>query len=166
MSYISGELMMKKLAPLFLLLLALQACATTTFFKDKITMNQLLESKANIDATDNVAKQLLLQEELTNKIIILNNLKVKDVVTSSNVDYDFCALSDIKTENGNIELYIYTKNIRALSRLEKNKSFIDVTGELSRFFSTLDSYYLKIEIINSKIKVVKPEPSAEQNPQE
>lgn len=157
---------MKKIVPLFLLLLALQACATSTFFRDKITMDQLLESKANIDATNNVAKQLLLQEELTNKIIVLNNLKVKDIIASPNVDYDFCALSEIETENGNIELYIYTKNIRALSRLEKGESFINVTGELSRFFSTLDSYYLKIEIINSTIKVVQPEPSEKQTLQE
>lgn len=155
-------MIMKKIAPLFLLLLTLQACATSTIFRDKITMEQLLESKTNIDATNNVAKQLLLKEELTNKIIVLNNLKVKDVVTSSNVDYDFCALSDIKTEKGTIELYIYTKNIRALSQLEKGKSSIDVTGELSRFFETLDNYYLKIEIINSKIKILKPEPSEEQ----
>lgn len=153
---------MKKLAPLIILLLALQACATTTIFKDKITLDQLLESKRNIDATNNVAKQLLLKEELTNKVIILNGLKVKDVVTSSNIDYDFCALSDIKTEKGNIELYIYTKNIRALSRLEKGESFIDVKGELSRFFSTLDNYYLKIEIINSKITILKPEPTEEE----
>lgn len=148
---------MKKIAPLILFLLAIQGCTTTSIFKDEVTLNQLLQSKANIDATDNVAKQLMLKDELTNKVIVLNKIKVKDVIASSNVDYDFCAVADITTEKGDIELYIYTKNIRALSRLIKGESYIDVKGELSRFFSMLDNYYLKIEIINSRIKVHKIE---------
>lgn len=157
-------MIMKKIAPLIILLLALQACATTTFFKDKIDLNQLLQSKENIDATDNVAKQLMLKDDLTNKIIVLNKITVKDVIVSSNIDYDFCALSDIKTDQGDIEIYIYTKNVRALSRLKKGESVIDVKGELSRFFSMLDNYYLKIEIINSRIKVHKAEqPLAEES---
>lgn len=144
---------MKKFAYLIIALLILPSCATTTIFKEKIDLNQLLNAKKKIESTDNAARQLLLKNDLTNKIIVLKNIKVKDIIPSTNVDYDFCVTSDIDTPDGKIELYIYTKNIRALSRLNKGESVITVEGEFSRFFTMLDDYYVKIDIINSRIKV-------------
>jgi len=146
---------MKKLTGLLIALLILPSCATTSIFKEKIDLNQLLKAKKKIDSTDNAARQLLLKNDLTNKIIVLNNIKVKDIIASTNVDYDFCVISDIDSPEGKIELYIYTKNIRALSRLNKGESVINVEGEFSRFFTMLDDYYVKIDITNSRIKVEK-----------
>jgi hypothetical protein len=147
---------MKKLTALLITLLILPSCATTSIFKEKIDLNQLLKAKNKIDSSDNAARQLLLKNDLTNKILVLNRIKVKDIIPSTNVDYDFCVISDIDSPDGKIELYIYTKNIRALSRLDKGESVISVEGEFSRFFTMLDDYYVKIDIINSRIKVEKP----------
>jgi ATP-dependent protease HslVU (ClpYQ) peptidase subunit len=94
-----------------------------------------------------------LKNSLTEKILIIENLKVKDIITSTNVDYDFCVLSDIQTEKGLIEVYIYTKNVRRISQLKKGETVIDVKGAFSRFFSMLDNYYTKIEITNSVIEI-------------
>jgi hypothetical protein len=41
-----------------------------------------------------------------------------------------------------------------MSKLEKNKSRVDVEGDFGRFFTTLDDYYTKIEIIKAKIRIV------------
>ncbi len=147
---------MKKLTALLIALLILPSCATTSIFKEKIDLNQLLKAKNKIDATDNAARQLLLKNDLVNKILVLNRIKVKDIIASTNVDYDFCVISDIDSPEGKIEVYIYTKNIRALSRLNKGESVISVEGEFSRFFTMLDDYYVKIDITNSRIKVDKP----------
>ena len=144
---------MKKTPLLILLILLLTSCATTTFFKEKINLEQLLAAKHSIESTDNIAKQLLLKNDLNNKVVSLQNLPVKDLVSSSLVDYDFCVISQVETPEGPVEIYIYTKNIRALSRIERGKSLINVEGEFSRFFTTLDQYYVKIEIINSRIKI-------------
>lgn len=146
---------MKKFAHLLIALLILPSCATTAIFKEKIDINQLLQAKNKIDSTENAARQLLLKNDLTNKIIVLTSIKVKDIIPSTNVDYDFCVTADIESPDGKIELYIYTKNIRALSRLNKGESYIDVEGEFSRFFTMLDDYYVKIDITNSRIRVVK-----------
>lgn len=146
---------MKKITALLISLLILPSCATTTIFKEKIDLNQLLKAKNKIDSTDNAARQLLLKNDLANKIIVLNNIKVKDIITSTNVDYDFCVISDIDSPEGKIEAYIYTKNIRGVSRLNRGESIITVEGEFSRFFTMLDDYYVKIEITNSRIKVEK-----------
>lgn len=148
---------MKNITPILILLFLIQACATTTFFRDKIDLNQLLKARDNIESTENIAKQLLLKNELSNKIVVLDRIKVKEIIPSSNVDYEFCVLSDVKIDKRYIELYIYSKNIRALSRMKKDETYIDVEGEFSRFFTTLDDYDLKIEIINSRLRLLEPE---------
>lgn len=153
---------MRKIAPILMMLFFIQSCATTTMFRDKIDLNQLLKARDNIESTDNIAKQLLLKNELSNKIVVLNKIKVKDIIPSSNVDYDFCILSDVKSDQGDIEISIYSKNIRALSRMKKGETYIDAEGEFGRFYSTLDDYYLKIEILNSRVRILKPDNASEE----
>jgi hypothetical protein len=153
---------MKKIMPILILLLFIQSCATTTIFRDKIDLTQLLKARDNIESTDNIAKQMLLKNELSNKIVVLNKIKVKDIIPSSNVDYEFCILSDVKSDKGDIELYIYSKNIRALSRMKAGESYIEVEGEFTRFFSTLDDYFLKIELVNSRLRILEPDNTSEE----
>ncbi|HNX24313.1 MAG TPA: hypothetical protein PKG60_09715 [Spirochaetota bacterium] len=126
---------------------------TTSFFKDKITINDLLTVKENIDKSKNPAEVLLLKNDLSQKILILENVKVKDIINSTNVDYDFCVLADIQSDKGSIECFIYTKNIKRISQLKKDQSVISVKGEFKRYFSMLDNYYTKIEITNSTITI-------------
>jgi hypothetical protein len=113
----------------------------------------LLATKEQIDTAENPAQALLLKNDLANKVIVINELLVKDIIPSTNVDYDFCIISDYQSEKGAIEFYIYTKNLRRISQLKKGQSLITVQGEFSRFFSMLDNYYTKIEIIKAAIAV-------------
>lgn len=129
------------------------SCSSFQFFKEKITINDLLTAKESIDKSKNLAEVVLLKNNLSEKILILENIIVKDIIPSTNVDYDFCVLADIKTEKGLIECYIYTKNIRRISKLKKGESVITVNGEFKRYFSMLDNYYTKIEITNSTITI-------------
>lgn len=129
------------------------SCNTSSFLKKEMTMDDLLAAKENIDNLQNPAEILLLKNSLSEKILILKDITVKDIVNSTNVDYDFCVLADIQTEKGPIECYIYTRNIRRISQLKKAHSIITVRGEFRRYFSMLDNYYTKIEITNATITI-------------
>ncbi len=138
-----------------ILTISLLSCGSVSVFREKITIKDLLTTKENIDNSKNPAEILLLKNNLSEKILILNEVKVKDIINSTNVDYDFCVLADIQSEKGNIECFIYTKNLKRVSQLKKGISIINVKGEFKRYFSTLDNYYTKIEITNSNITVIK-----------
>jgi len=142
---------------LFSIILAFffMSCSTTSLFKDKITISELLSDKETIDNSKNPAEVLLLKKNLSEKILVINDVTVKDIITSTNVDYDFCVVADIQSEKGPIECFIYSRNIRRISQLKKGQSTITVKGEFKRYFSMLDNYYTKIEITNSEIIIKK-----------
>jgi len=144
---------MKKNLIILLFLLPAISCSTSFILKDKVTIDEVLIQKEKIDSTENPAESFLLKNSLSEKVLVIENLKVKDIIPSTNVDYDFCILSEIQTGKGLIEIYIYTKNIRRISQLKKGESIIDVKGAFSRFFSMLDNYYTKIEITNSIVDI-------------
>jgi len=136
-----------------ILTISFLSCNTSSFLKEQITINDLMTAKENIDKSQNPAEVLLLKNDLADKLLILQDVKVKDIIESTNVDYDFCILADIQSEKGPIECFIYTKNIRRISQLKKGESIISVKGEFKRYFSMLDNYYTKIEITNSAITI-------------
>ena len=139
----------------FFLIFYLISCSTTSFFKEKITIDQVLTAKERIDSSQNPAEVLLLKNDLSEKIIILENVHVKDIIISTNVDYDFCILADLQSDKGLIECHIYTKNIKRISQLVKGVSIISVRGEFKRFFTMFDNYYTKIEITSSIVTIKK-----------
>lgn len=147
---------MKKFLPFVLFAVLLSSCSLA-FLKQEMQINDLIQYKEKIDLTDNPAEVYIIKADLSSKVLSLKGLMVKDIIESTNVNYQFCVVSELQTEKGKIECYIFTKNIRKISYLKKGKTIIDVKGEFNRFFSTLDSYYTKIEIINSRITIVSPE---------
>jgi len=120
-------------------------------FKKVVKMDYVVKEKQYIDSDQNPADKTLHLRQLRNKKVELKNVLVKDITSSSNIDYDFCVIADVKVKNKIIECYIYSKNIKKLAKLKKGKSIIDVKGEFSRFFTMLDEYYTKIEITKSVI---------------
>ena len=136
-----------------ILIISLLSCNSFTILREQITISDLLITKERIDKSTNPAEALLLKNSLSEKILLLENLTVKDIVISTNVDYDFCVLADFLSAKGPIECYIYTKNIKRMSQLQKGKSVITVKGEFKRYFSMLDNYYTKIEVTNSNITI-------------
>jgi len=131
------------------LFFALSGCS----LMPKIKIEDVIAEKEAIDKMDNPAMQYRMLNDIHNKKILINGIVVKNVVESSRVDYNFCVLADIKVENKDVECHIYSHSINTISRLEKSKTVIDVSGTFERFFSTLDRYYTKLEIIDASIKI-------------
>lgn len=141
---------MKKILVLMtVILFGMVACKKTLYINDAVMQ------KEKIDKTENPALQEIMKGELTESIIELKDLTVKDITASTNIDYDFCVVADVNTDKGKVEVYLYSKNIKVISTLVKGKTKIDVTGEFGRFFSMLDDYYTKVEIISAKISIKK-----------
>lgn len=147
---------MKKALIMMMAAAALLAVSCSRYY----TVEEILVEKEKIDQTQNPAKKFLikyeLQEEgiLSKNMISLKDVLVKDIVPSMNIDYDFCVLADIETSKGKVECYIYTRNIGRIAKLEKGKTRIDARGQFGRFFTLLDEYYTKIEMVKSTITIL------------
>jgi len=148
---------MPKILILFLSILSASLVSCVSFnynlFPDDIYIDELLSKKELIDQEQNPALQQLMKNDLGEKRINLINILVKDIIKSTNVDYDFCILADLETKKGPIECYIFSKDIYKISKLKKKKSRINTRGSLGRFFTMLDKYYTKIELNNAKIAI-------------
>lgn len=140
---------------MIIIVFTFSSCSSFPIFSEKITIQEVIAEKERIDRSKNPAEVLLLKNNLAEKVLILEKIIVKDIIVSTNVDYDFCVLADISTEKGPIECYIYTTNIRRISKLKKGESIISVKGEFKRYFSVLDNYYTKVEITKSDITIEK-----------
>ncbi len=136
-----------------ILLVAVAACSSCDLFKQPIRMDEVIDDKIQIDGADNPAKKFVIKKDLENRRIKLFDVTVKDVVESTNVEYDFCVKVDVQTKKGPVECYIYSTDVKTVSRLVKGKTKIDVAGVFGRFFSLLDDYYTKVDIIRACIKI-------------
>ncbi len=119
-----------------------------------LTIKDVVTTKEKIETSINPAARFILNEKLKDETIRLDNIIVKDIIESTNIDYDFCIISDIQSDKGPVECFIYTKNVYKISRLTKGKSKIHVTGIFSRFFTLPDQYFTKVDIIKADIDVV------------
>ena len=142
---------MTRITAIFLLFV-LPGC---TAFMPKVTIEDVIAEKEIIDNMDNPAMQYRILSNIHNKKIIVKDIVVKRVIESSRVDYNFCVLADVKIKDKDIECHIYSHSITTISKLEKSKTVIDASGTFERFFSTLDDYYTKLEIIDASIKIKK-----------
>jgi len=123
-------------------------------YKRTLTLDETLAEKEKIDAADNPARKYEITSTLEGRLISLDNVVVKDVIPSSDIDYKFCVLSIVETPKGEVEFYIYSLDLGTIATLEKGKTHIKVLGDFRRFFSLLDSTYIKIEIGDADIVTV------------
>jgi hypothetical protein len=142
--------------------MTMTSCSTryfTSIFKGKITVQDAIKVKEEIDKSDNPAFKYSKTQHLTGKLIEVKNAVVKDIIPSSNIDYRFCTIVEVKSDKGKVECYIYAKDsfddedLGTISGIIKGKTQIDAVGDFSRFFSLLDDAYVKIEIINADIDI-------------
>ena len=136
-----------------LVLIILPLLISCSYFRSTTTVRDIVNTKTQMDAIDNPAQRLVIKRELMDKVIVITDATVKNIIESTNIDYDFCVIVDVPLDNRKVECYIYSKNIFNIAKLEKGKTKIDVKGDFSRFFTMLDDYYTKIEIINATIKI-------------
>jgi len=148
--YRTRSFTMKKLV---VLLTAVAALASCDLLKKEILMDGVVNEKIQIDGTDNPAKKDVITKELTNRRVRLFDVTVKDIADSNNIEYDFCVKADVQTKKGMVECCIYTRDVKTVARLVKGKSRIDVVGVFDRFFTILDDYYTRVDIIRSSITI-------------
>ena len=141
---------LKLKSAIILLLITLLSCA---IFKETVQLPYLMERKQEMDATENPAKRQIIRDDLNNKIVEINDLLVKNITNSTVIDYDYCVIADAEIDGKLVEFYIYSKDIMTLSKLKKGESRINVRGKFGRFFTMLDDYYTKIEVLNASIKI-------------
>ncbi len=146
------EISMKRLV-VVLVLLAPFTLSCSYFFKEPLNVKEVVAKKEEMDRSDNPAYKFLATRDLAEKRVQVKNVTIKDVIVSGNIDYEFCVLVSVPYEKGMIDCYIYSRELKTVSRLVKGKSKIDVVGDFGRFFTLLDDAYTKIEIINADITI-------------
>ena len=128
-------------------------------FRLKVPVAEVINIKEHVDATDNPARRHLMLTELREKLVRIDRAVVKDITPSGNIDYEFCVVVDIPSEKGKVECYIYAKNVyekedvKTIAAMKKGETVIDVMGEFNRFFSLLDDFYTRIELVNASIAI-------------
>ena len=126
----------------------------------KIDVREVISRKEKIDSSKNPAYKYLIAKELGKYRIEMSDVLVKDIIPSSNIDYNFCVIVGVSHERGEVECYIYARDfygkedIETLARLTVRKSRINAVGDFGRFFTLLDETYMKIEILNAIVTVV------------
>jgi len=139
------------------LLLLLSACSSLPFANKPMDISRVILEKERISGTDNPARQNMIRQDLENKPVVLQNVIVKDILTSGNIDYEYCVVVETDSKKGDIEAFIYSKDAAVIANLVKNKTRINVSGVFKGFFTMRDHYYLKMEIAEADIRVI-PEP--------
>ncbi len=135
----------------WLLSLLIGVIALTSCVKEPILIESVVEEKARMELADNPAMKFLINEELGKREVHLYGLTVKDVVVSTNIDYDFCVIADVLTKKGLVECHIYSKDVKTVAGLVKAKSRINAVGDFGRFFSLIDDYYTRLEVVKATI---------------
>ncbi len=134
------------------LVAALSLAATScSLFKTKLKVEEVVAEKVKIEETTNPAKKHLILNDLQKRRVVLNDVVVKKITGSTNIDYDFCIIADVAVGDKKIECHIYTKNVYKISNLKEGVSHVSVIGDFRRFFTMLDDYYTKIEIVQAKV---------------
>ena len=120
-----------------------------------MSVDDVLAAKAQIDMADNPAKKFQIESGLTERFILLNDVVVKDVVPSTDIDYQFYILVQAETPKGIVDFYIYSKDNSTMASLEKGKTHIRALGDFRRFFKLIDNTYVKVDVGDADISVKK-----------
>ena len=137
----------------YVCLLCIALSAIVSCVKEPILIGGGVSEKARMDQSDNPAMKYIIKEELGKRRVQLFNVSVKDVIESTNIDYDFCVIVDVQTKKGPVECHIYSTDIDIVSKLVKGKTKIDAEGDFGRFFSLIDDYYTRVEMLKSSITI-------------
>jgi hypothetical protein len=141
-------------------ILTISGCGSTRviffdrIYKTTMTIDDAIKEKEQLDQVDNPARKDQIEKSLAERLIKVDNLKVRDVVVSTDIDYGFCVIAEYPTPKGLIDFYIYSKDNQKLAKLEKGKSKINVHGYFRRFFKLIDNTWFKIDIGDTKITIV------------
>ena len=134
-------------------LLIIAVSAAVSCVKEPILIDGVINEKARMDQSDNPAMKYIINKELGKRRVQLFNATVKEVIDSTNIDYDFCVIVDVQTKKGPVECHIYSTDAKTIASLVKGKTKIDAEGDFGRFFSLIDDYYTRVEMLKSSITI-------------
>jgi hypothetical protein len=137
---------------------SLSSCSVKYYqkiYKKTMSVNDAIAEKEKLDNATNPADRYLLKRDLKKRFVEIEDIVVKDVTQSANIDYPFTVIVEVEHTKGVVECYIYSHDVETIAMLKKGESHIHVLGYFSRFFTLLDDTYAKIEILESDITVLK-----------
>jgi hypothetical protein len=153
---------MKKAVLLMIVFSLVSASGCTTIkknfqrlYKKTMTIEDAIVEKERLDAADNPARKFEIETELAGRMIRVNNVKVRDVLISTDIDYSFVVVAEYQSPKGLIDLYVYSKNTSTIAAIEKSKTKISVFGDFRRFFKLIDNTWVKIDIGDADIVIEK-----------
>lgn len=148
---------MKKIVLLSLVLFVV-SCSPRYYeriYKSTFTVDEIVEINEKLLNSRNIAQKKLYEDRLQDGLVKIDKVTVKSIIDSQNVDYDFCIVSEYKSKKGIVECFIYTKSISTIAKLEEGKSQISVLGNFERMYKLLDDIYLKVDITESAVRIIK-----------
>ena len=134
-------------------------CTSMKIWVSSYTFDEVIAQKNAIDAAQNPAEGYMLLKELEKKRVIIKKAVVKEVVPSTNIDYNFCVVATVDHPSGSIECHIHTRNWRneedidSIAKLKPGDT-IHVVGVFKRFLKLLGQQYV-VEIVEANISKVK-----------
>jgi hypothetical protein len=122
-------------------------------YKKTMTVDDAIREKEQLDLVDNPARKDQIEKSLSEKLIKVEGLRVRDVVVSTDIDYNFCVIAEYQTPKGLIDFYIYSKDNSTIAKIEKGKSKINIYGYFRRFFKLIDNTLFKIDTGDTEITI-------------
>lgn len=154
--------MMKKTAAAFMIAITSAALFSGCAFKkyealvrSTMTVDNAVAEKLRMDAAANPAQKYILAKDLADKIIYVDDAVVKDIIPSTDIDYQFCVVAQIQHAKGMIEFYIYSKDNGTIAKMEKGKTKISAVGDFRRFFNLLGDAFVMIDVVDADLSIAK-----------
>lgn len=140
-------------------LLTISGCGTAKSIKNRIfprtlTIEDAIMEKQQLDLVDNPAKKDQIEKDLATCRIKAEDLKVREILVSTDIDYGFCVIAEYQSPKGLIDFYIYSKDNSTIAKLEKGKSKINIKGNFRRFFKLIDNTWFKIDTTDTDIDII------------
>ena len=123
--------------------------------RSTLTVDNAVAEKIRIDNTSNPAQKYLLSKDIADKIIYVDDALVKDIIPSTDIDYQFCVIAQVQHPKGLVEFYIYSKDNSTIAKLEKGKTVISAVGDFRRFFNLLGDAFMMIDVVDSDLSITR-----------
>lgn len=130
-------------------------CTSAQFWITSYSIQEVIEKKKAIDSADNPAQSFVLLNELVRKKVVIDKAIVKQVISSTNIDYKFCVIVTVESPSGPVECYVYTKNwlndedISVVAELKPGDT-VYVVGRFTRFLKLVGQQYA-VELVESNV---------------
>ncbi len=123
-------------------------------YKDTISVEDAIAEKNKHDSSTNPAYKLIIMNDLQKKLVEMKGVYVKDIIPSTNIDYDFCIIIEFSSDSQFAQCMVYSDDIDTIAKIIKGKTKINVLGDFGRIFTLLDNSIIKLEILRSEIKIL------------